>query len=152
MTTTFNSTALFLKRLPQDSVIGSKLFLLYINNGDSLGDSAFCFADDVNETYKSAPNHCWEPPSLFHVYLRGRRQLHKTAQFPSVGHVQFIVGVLDLHNDFHATFLRMFPNWDALFNPPIQCFKERQSCKEIERDARENGFFSTPELAGKTKS
>ncbi len=89
----------------------------------------------TNQPRRVPMNLCWEPSSLFPVFLRGGRQLHKTFQPPSVRHVQFIGGVLDLHNYFHATFWRMFPKLDTRPNPPFQCFKERQSCKEIERDA-----------------
>ncbi len=88
----------------------------------------------TNQPQRVPMNRCWEPSSLFAVFLRDGRQLHKTFQAPSVRHVYFIRGVFDLHNYFHATFRRMFPNLNTRPNRPFQCFKER-GCKEIEHDA-----------------
>ncbi len=49
-------------------------------------------------------------------------ELHKTFQFSSVCHLQFIGDVGDLRNDLRATFLRVFPYLDTLVNTSIQCF------------------------------
>ncbi len=60
--------------------------------------------------------------------------LHKVFQVPSARQLRFIRDVGDLSSDRHATFLHMFPNRDTLISPPIQCFKDKQSCKQVARE------------------